>query len=118
MIHWPQWQDAMRFALAVSEQQVRKRVEGEGDMFEASGAFCFGSGVGHADEGDAVVFIVVGEEGEHGAFVDHAGAEEVLVVFFHGGVVVGAQHDVGEFAGRFDGGSGIIEVGGHLINLG
>lgn len=70
----------------------------------------------HADEGDAVVLVVVGDEVETGRFHGVFTAEEGHVEVAHCINLVGAEDDMGQFDRRddFRAGGVEIEVGTHF----
>lgn len=70
-------------------------------MDEASGFVIFVFGARHVDQGDAVMFIVISDEGQVVVGVHDSAAEEVAVEAFHMIEACGFQHYVCEF-GRGD----------------
>lgn len=95
-------QDAELFPLAIGQREVVERVEREGHMVHACGVLRLGGGAGDADDGDAVVLLVVAEEGEHLVFIAGGRAEEVFVIVDHRLEVCGAQDDVREHGWALD----------------
>src|SRR5207237_980224 len=81
--------DAARHQLAVPFEQRGERGEAVGGVLHADR---LGRPLGEAaggGEGDAVVFLVVGEEAEHLVLKDDAGAEDGAVPVLHLGQAVG-----------------------------
>lgn len=80
------------------ERRVR-----EGDVVQAGvrDVLWFGDRVGRADDGDAVVFVVVRQKGQHGVLVHDVRVEQVAVELDHGFVVGrrGSKDDVREDPG-------------------
>lgn len=83
MINAPNRMNVPRLALSVSQQERREVWESEGDVLEAATVAVFGGGGGDADDGDAVVFGVVGEKGDGFVAVGYAGPEEGEVEVLH-----------------------------------
>ena len=90
MVNTPQRLDAPSLPLPVSQQQRRNVREREGDVFKPAAFWDFGGGVGDSDEGYAVVFVVVGDEGDHFVAVGDGAAEEGGVEGCHALQVGGA----------------------------
>ena len=87
-------------------------------MFEPAGRLHFRGGAGDSDQGDAVVFVVVGDEGDHFVAVGDGAAEEGGVEVRHALQVGGAEHDVSEDCGREHLVAGVVEVEHGLVFAG
>lgn len=79
-------------------------------MLEAAGILRFGGCAWDADEGYAVVFVIVGDESDGPVGVGDGAAEEGGVEVGHALQVGGAQDDVGEDGRREHFVAGLVEV--------
>ena len=116
MIHAPYRHDSMRFSLLVRRGEIVEIAEGEGNVLEASSGHRGGGQIAKGDDGDAVMLVVVGEEGGARVFKLHGGAEESLVELDHGSEVGvrGSEDDVSELDGAEDFGGWFA---GHYVTM-
>ena len=105
--------DALLPGPDVVVEQFLQRAERERDVVEPGGLgrlhaqLAPGGGVARGqraevDEGDAVVLVVIGHEGEMGVLVDDVTAEHRAVPVTHLRQAVGLEHDVGELGWGHD----------------
>ena len=120
MVGAPDGRHAVLETLLVGGEELGEGVEGECDVLETGGVAHFGREVGDVDEGDTVVLVVVGDEGDGRVAVHDAAAEEDGVEGDHGIELGGAEDDVREFGGGDDfgvGAAGAVAVWrGHFAN--
>jgi len=103
MVHAPHRQYPVRFLLLVGSSQVREVVEAESHVCEPDAAFgrVRVLEIGRLQDGEAVVFVVVGHECNTRVGVGYAGSEEGLVPLHHFAVVggCGLEDEVAEGRG-------------------
>ena len=111
MIDAPHGFNPQRLPLLVRIREIFERLEREGDVVLSRGEGRFGAGdVGDVYERDAVVLVVVVEEGDDVAPVADFGAEEGRPEGYHLVELLRAEDDVGEGDGGFDFGVAVGEA--------
>lgn len=108
MVHTPLRHNPPLFPLPIRRQQVPQARKCKRKVLEPDGvALARGAAVRDREQRDAVVLVVVGQEGEVvGRLPGRVRAEEGLVEGCHLGVLGCAEDDVGEFCGGEDFGGG------------
>lgn len=94
VVDGPQRQDVLLLSLSVRQQEGGQRIESKGDMLQPTGRLLLWLSAWGADQCDAMVLLVIGNERDEVVLVDDLASEECRVVGNHLLQIVGSEHNV------------------------